>query len=357
MIRIFFKILSRTFWRIIGVIFVLVLLTVIFVIFFLPSWSVIGFLFFLMWSGGSQLLAVIANIFASLRELLVSVADIVNLSVELLPVFGTIWNILMKIVIFLFQGFLSIVCTVSPVDPTFNVLTHCNLLINFLNLAPILANIVWGALQFILFIIDLIAIVFKPIACLRDAPCTRFCNTLGDDPGCYGFSTLVTWIFTNFLEFLVNVYDFFLPFFYFLLRWLYSQAHVSELLWMFDVDQGLWVPIPTIYGQLEVIIASNGGKLTKVVIGLLIQFILAPIPDLIYCWVLSSASFACIGVALCRSILGLIGVGFLCPNLNCPCSNCSNGFGTLSPCTVVSGCICVASHTFLLALINFYNSL
>jgi hypothetical protein len=333
------------------------------------------------------------SIFYGIEILITTIVQIWNPISLVLPFIMTIVNIFLKMLWNIIAGFVGIACTKLPFDPGFDPVTDCPTLWDWLNITQNLSQIIYALIQFLLDIIDKLGYALYPGTCPRrnlvsnvDPTCAKMCIALGESPGCFNWQNALTWIFTgtNFWEFIVNYFDFFfgIPLVV-LLRWISEELYVDRLVRMCPescynsltdyakcVEDNECTEIVTIFQMITIIATSESKIITVFFLSMVVQVFASPI-DIFYCNLLTPAIGPCLIKKLCYLILP----DFLddtCELLafaihTCPCDLCENAWtsttaiisppGILGPCTMMPGCPCNPTFTFLAYLVNYINSL
>ncbi len=358
---------------------------------------------------GTNGLKTLYSVFSLIRTFVQFGIDIYNPFSLLLPQFFTAINLLLKILIILFQGAVAILCPGN--DPSciavnnplpsctgaFNAFTDCTLLNVWLALAPGIPQFLFDLITFIGFINEAIAAVAKPIVCIFDLPdCTRLCADLSLAPGCYNYTNLLTWIFLstlNIIQFGINAIDFIFSFLVDVLLDFFNTLNVQGLRFSctgiskFGCLTTNMAPVSGVCDPLSCTMINRLWQMAenlflysplfdKVVLSIVILYLLSPV-DLFFCSLFSgpAALIACFGRALCIALgfgslfIPIIGIIDLCPPASvCPCQNCPTGWvvnlgllliptSILAPCTISPGCVCNPFNTFMIGIINSWASI
>jgi len=336
---------------------ILVLFLIYNIIFFIPNAILLGlmWLFRKIWSSDFFISTFfsIVSLIHTLFQVLIAVWN--PLSV-LGPPLAALWNIIWDIIFFLLAGFFGLICTGQWQDPGFNPLVNCPLLMDLLALSPILAEFLYDVIQVVIEIINLIGNALKTVVCFDRvgafiapnptgpafysngvvvADCTWFCAEVAGtfDPSCYNFVNLIRWTFpANFTiwalrlaQFLSNLFDFTMPFWWDGMRWIAFKGAVSEI---YECPT-LWC-MTTIFWSDPLNITR---KLVKVLYGVLIDFFLAPL-DRIGCTFFSEQIIHCVFHPICSWVFPPFSVGpftiDICSILNsqstCLCNDCPTGW-------------------------------
>jgi len=356
------------------------------------------FLLFIIWLTGNSGLSLFYTFISFFFQILQLILGVWNPISLIVPHLMTLVNLFLKLVVLFFRGLLGLFCFVQFWEPGFNAQTHCPVLWTWVSTAPTIAEILKNTIEFIVFIVEIGVFVLFPGTCVRkctnislfpltctiDGSCEAMCSELGLLPGCFKFTTAVTWIFTdwNILEFLVNYFDFFLgililtPFIFIL-----NEIFLFKLIydcpsWCWDtvggahnyyatycIANGFCTQSVTIFKIIENIIVSDGKVFGQFFLALFFQYV-AVIIDWIFCNFFSPANVKCILNLLCHLLLDpivlpIIGsLGNLCPSKkNCPCNACRSGWtiftGYGGPCTLEPGCKCTAAYKFMARFVSF----
>jgi hypothetical protein len=325
------------------------------------------------------------SIFYGIERLITTIVELWNPISLVLPFIMTIVNIFLKMTWNIIIGFVGIACTKLPSDPGFDPVTDCPSLWDWLNITQNLSQIIYALIQFLLDLVEDLGFVLFPGTCPRkdlifnaDITCEKMCTDLGKLPGCFNWQNALTWIFTgtNIWEFNVNYFDFFfgIPLVV-LLRWIAEELYVDRLVRICPescyvnptayancVANNECTEIVTIFQMITVIATSGSKIITIFFLSIVVQVFASPI-DVIYCNLLTPAIGPCLAKLLCLLIMP----PFLDPTCSllvfgtCPCEQCENAWtdttGILAPCTMMPGCLCNPSYTFLAYLVNYINSL
>jgi len=353
------------------------------IVFFIPNAILVGILWLLrqIWSS-DFFIATVFSIASAARTIILILIAVWNPLSVLGPPLAALWNIGWDIIYFLLAGFFGLVCTGAWQDPGFNPLTNCPLLLDLLALSPILAEFLYDVIQVLFEIVGLIGDAMKAIVCFERvgafiinasifsngaviADCTWFCAEVAGtfDPSCYNFVNLIRWTFpANFViwalrlaQFLSNLIDFTMPFWWDGMRWISYAGGVVELY----TCQTLWCITATFWSDP----LNITRKLVKLMYGITIDFGLA-VFDKIGCTFFSSQFVPCIAHPMCT----WMGLGVLCLGLGggyCACDQCWTGWDKLfgwtpfisgAPCSL--GCAtCHYTAYLVIAALNLYNLL
>lgn len=324
----------------------------------------ISYFMFISGSSGFELISTLGftiNIFFS------GAVAVLNPISLLYPAIMTFVNLLLKILFLIAEGFFFFFCPGAILtDDGFNAFSDCPVLVLFIPNAEALTSLIMITIEIGRIILGLIALALFPTICLRDITCEKMCLDLGLGLGCtYNFGNAMKWLFklsiigvpVNMIEFVINLYDLINGFWLLpLLQWIFNNAHVSAL-----------ASEITLYAIFVKIVLTNGEVLTKVIMGLIIQYIIV-ILDWLYCSLFTSNLGPCFVRNICLVLLGPIPwpvwpytMAVFCPvPATCPCNTCFSGWPLfLVPCSLHPACgpTCTLANSFLPALVAWWSGL
>jgi len=353
----------------------------------IPLWLIVAgliFLFYLTWVSGDTGFSIIWLILKTIFDGFLILFGIWNPVSTTWPLVMTVVNLFWKMFRLFIGGVLGLACTKLPfVDPDFHPQTHCPLLWSWIELMPLLAQIISDVVNFVISFLDIAGFSLLPGTCVDNLEtCQNMCSDLGLPNGCFSTTNAINWIFScsdtnnlascNIWEFLVNNIDFFFldwgikP----LIQWLADRIGLYPLI--YDCPSHCWTsgddyigdllfclvssqctPVETVYQMITAIVKSNFSFVSFFFLGLLVHYVLSPIATLI-CMVFEAIS-PCLVAEICRAILpGWLDGG--CPEEVCPCfkDDCVNGFGLDSVCTIIPSCTCISPYSNLILWIVNY---